>query len=97
MGDVNDSYESSDGYVMRTDEIFIRVEGQRKIIRLPVKKVGISYKTLKPYGICSFMYLSLFDFEEDTTIGLKEKEKINEKLHIKDKLKIFRLKSEVLN
>ena len=59
MGDVNDPYESSDGYVMRTDEIFIRVEGQRKIIRLPVKKVGISYKTLKPYGISSFMYFGL--------------------------------------
>ena len=49
MGDVNDPHESSDGYVMRTDDIFIRMEGQ--IIRLPVKKVGINFKTVKPYGI----------------------------------------------
>lgn len=95
MGDVNDPYESSDGYVMRTDEIFIRMEGQQKIIRLPVKKIGINFKTVKPYGICSFMYLSFSDFEEDTTISSKEK--IKEELHIKDNLKIFRLKSKVLS
>mgnify|MGYP000876384659 CR=1 FL=1 len=39
-----------------------------------VKKVVINFKTVKPYGICSFMYLNFFDFEEDPTIGLKEKE-----------------------
>lgn len=97
MGDVNDPYESSDGYVMRTDEIFIRMEGQSKIVRLPIKKVGINFKTVKPYGICSFMYLSFFDFEEDPTISLKVKEKIKEEFHVKNNLKIFRLKPEVID
>ena len=97
MGDVNDPYESSDGYVMRTDEIFIRMEGQQKIFRLPVKKVGINFKTVKSYGICSFMYLSFFDFEEDPTISLKVKEKIKEEFHVKNNLKIFRLKPEVID
>lgn len=97
MGDVNDPYESSDGYVMRTDEIFIRMEGQQKIFRLPVKKVEINFKTVKPYGICSFMYLSFFDFEEDPTISLKVKEKIKEEFHVKNNLKVFRLKPEVID
>lgn len=41
--------------------------------------------------------MSFFDFEEDPTISLKVKEKIKEEFHVKNNLKIFRLKPEVID
>lgn len=96
MGDVNDPNEASDKYVMKTDEVFMRREGQKDIIRIPVKRMKINFKPVGSYGICSFMYLSLLDFEEDTSIDSKKKNDIKNNLHLENNLKIFRLKPEVV-
>lgn len=94
MGDVFDPYESSDRYVMRTDEAYIRIMEHKEITKVPIKKMPISFKTVKPYGICSFMYLNLLDFEEDHNVD--NKIQIVRKISPSKNFKFFSLKQSVV-
>lgn len=95
MGDVYDPYESSDRYVMRTDDAFIRIMGHKDTLRVPVKQIPISFKTVKPYGICSFMYLSLLDFKEDHNVDDNKMNIVREPVSSK-KFKFFSLKQSII-
>ena len=96
MGDVYDPYESTDRYVMRADEIFIKAYGDKKIHKIPVKKIPISFRTVKPYGICSFMYLNFLDFEEDKDINTDKQKYAQKLINYSDKIKFYKLKSKVI-
>lgn len=95
MGDVYDTYESSDRYVMKTDEVFVRVMGHKDILRVPMKQIPISFKTVKPYGICSFMYLNFLDFKEDHNVD-DSRMNIVLKTDSSKKFKFFSLKQSVI-
>lgn len=80
---------------MKTNMVYFYLKGKKNLITVPVKKLNIAFKTVKPYGICSFMFLSLNnDFEKDInsdTTLIKKDIKIPY-----SKLEVMRLKPNVI-
>lgn len=94
MGDVYDPDEPFDKYLIKADSIFTLLPEKNYPIRLPVDSVSIKFNVVKSYGICSFMYLRLRDFEKVDCADAREKAKKD--INPSKTFKLLKLKSEVI-